>query len=195
MLAREQERHVDRDAGKDRLLDGGQSLPGPGDLDEEVAKLRPAEQRFGGGERARRIVCQQRRHFQRDPAIHAIGPVVNGAEKVGRPAEVVQRQLEEEGYGRDPVSDLRADRRVVGGAVLDRVIEDRRVRGETGHRQLVDVPLERPAIQQVAGDVVEPQTLAQLVKPLGCLHHVTVPGIGSPSPALRARWHRGEPGP
>jgi len=96
VLAGEQQRHVDRHAGKDRLLDGGQSLPGPGDLDEEVTELRPTEQRFGRAERARRVVRQKRRDFQRDPAIHAIRAVVNGPEEVGRPAEIVQRQLEEE---------------------------------------------------------------------------------------------------
>ena len=46
-------------------------------------------------------------------------------------------------------------------AVRDRMVEDRRVRGQPGDRQLVDVALQRAAGQQVAGDVVEPEALAQ----------------------------------
>ena len=36
VLAREQQGHVDRDPGEDRLLDGGQSFGGTGDLDHQV---------------------------------------------------------------------------------------------------------------------------------------------------------------
>ena len=36
LLAREQERHVDRDAGEDRLLDRGQAFLRAGNLDEQV---------------------------------------------------------------------------------------------------------------------------------------------------------------
>ena len=49
-------------------------------------------------------------------------------------------------------------------AVLDGVIEDRRVRGEPGHRELVDIALQRAAIQQLTGDVVEPEALAEVVE-------------------------------
>ena len=65
-----------------------------------------------------------------------------------------------------------ADRRivlVVHGAVLDRIVEDRRVRREPRHRELVDVALQRAAVQQLAGDVVEPQALAEIVELLGRL--------------------------
>ena len=44
------------------------------------------------------------------------------------------------------------------------MIEDRRIRGEPGHRKLVDVALQRAAVQQLAGDVVEPEALAEIVQ-------------------------------
>src|SRR4029453_2014882 len=36
VLAREEQRHVDRNPGEDRLFDGGQPLPSAGKLDEKV---------------------------------------------------------------------------------------------------------------------------------------------------------------
>src|SRR6202022_3384240 len=40
-------------------------------------------------------------------------------------------------------------------------------------RQLVDVPLERAAVEQVAGNIVEPEALAQVVEHLRGFHRVT----------------------
>src|SRR2546426_6778707 len=40
------------------------------------------------------------------------------------------------------------------------------------HGELVDVALERAALQEVAGDVVEPETLAPVVERLGGFHGV-----------------------
>ena len=128
---------------------------------------------LGGGQGAGRVVGQQRRNFQRHPAVHAVRPVVNRPKQVGGPGDVLERQVEEERLARFALAQLLADRGVVGGAVLDGVVEDRRIRGEPRHRELVDVALERAAIQQVARDVVEPEALAQIVKHLCRFHRVT----------------------
>ena len=66
----------------------------------------------------------------------------------------------------------------------DGLVEDRRIRGEPGHRQLGDVALERAAVQQVARDGVEPEALAQVVEPLCRLHRVL--SIGHPA---HPAWH------
>src|SRR4029077_593611 len=50
------------------------------------------------------------------------------------------------------------------------MVEDRWVRGEARHRQLVDVALERSRGQQVARDVVEPEALAEVVQCRGRFH-------------------------
>ena len=52
LLAREQQRDVDRNAGEDRRLDGRQSFRGAGNLDEEVGLAARA-----GGDRARPPAC------------------------------------------------------------------------------------------------------------------------------------------
>jgi hypothetical protein len=52
------------------------------------------------------------------------------------------------------------------------VVEDGRIRGEPGHRQLVDVLFERACAQEIACNVVEPQALTQIVKQLCRFHDV-----------------------
>src|SRR5262249_18003153 len=87
---------------------------------------------------------------------------------------------------------LLADGVVVVGAALDGLIEDGGVRGQPRDRQLVAVALERPAGEELAGDVVEPQALAELVKSLRRFHgflpdHTAVAAWSSqwPMPAMR----------
>ena len=196
MLAREQQRHVDGHSGEDRLFDGGQAFSSSWNLDQEVAAAFGAdEERLRGDDGARRVVGEQGRHLERDPAVHAVALLVSRSEEVRGPAQVVQRELEEQRFGRCPGTVFRADGGVVGGARLDGVIEDRRVRGQSGDRELVDVALQPPAVQEVACDVVEPEALAQPVETSGRVHGVTSGALGSPSPPLRARWRRGEPDP
>ena len=62
------------------------------------------------------------------------------------------------------------DGQVVGGALLQRLVEDGRVGGEPGDRKLVDVALQGPGRQQVPGHVVEPDALAGVVESLRRLH-------------------------
>src|SRR5262249_14354393 len=78
--------------------------------------------------------------------------------------------LEEEVLAPLPPREPFPDGSVVGGAVLDGVVEDGRVRGEPGHRQLVDVAPERALGQEVTCDVVEPDALSELVQLSRGLH-------------------------
>ena len=50
--------------------------------------------------------------------------------------------------------ELLANRGIISGAVLDGMIENRGIRGQSGHGQLIDVMLEGATIKQVASDVV-----------------------------------------
>lgn len=47
------------------------------------------------------------------------------------------------------------------------------IRGEPGDGQFVDVSFERAAVQQLAGNVVEPETLAFVMKQLCGVRRVT----------------------
>ena len=80
-----------------------------------------------------------------------------------------------------PSCPLLADGIVVEVGILDGVVEDRGVRSEPRHRKIVDVAAERPARQEPAGDVVEPEALAEIVQLLRWLHNFRPPC----SPALR----------
>src|SRR5215813_1386930 len=79
-----------------------------------------------------------------------------------------------------------ADGGVIGSALLDGVIEDRRVRGQARDRGLVDVAFQPSAVQQVTCDVVEPETLPQAVETSGRVHGLTSGALGSPSPSRPA---------
>src|SRR3546814_18856990 len=59
---------------------------------------------------------------------------------------------------------LLADAGVVGAAVADRLVEDRRVGGQPGDAVLVDVALQRAVVEDLAGDVVQPEALAEVAK-------------------------------
>ena len=51
------------------------------------------------------------------------------------------------------------------------MIENRGIGSEAGDGKLGDVALERPAGEQIAGDVIEPEALAELVQFLCRFHN------------------------
>src|SRR5262249_4164172 len=102
-----------------------------------------------------------------------VGPLMDGPEQVRGAAEILQRQAEENLLRRLPGTKPACDGVIVGRAVPDGMIEDRRVGGEPGHAELFHIALQGAAVQQVAGDVVEPQALTQVMQRLRCLHVVT----------------------
>src|SRR3954470_1077177 len=109
------------------------------------------------------------------------------AEEVGRPGQVLQRKLEEQVLPGLALRHFLADPGVIVTAALDGVLEDRRVRGQPGDREIMDVATERAAGQQVARDVVQPDALAGLVKLLGRSHGCSLLGSGD---AARTRCGR-----
>src|SRR6476620_359370 len=125
------------------------------------------------GESAGGIVSKQRRYLQRYPSVDAVSPVKDGSKQIGRPREILECQLEEQPLSGLTLIKFLADRSIVRAAVFNRVVEDRRVRSEPGHRQLVDIAFQCAGVQQVACNIVEPQTLAQVVEQLGCFHLIT----------------------
>jgi hypothetical protein len=89
------------------------------------------------------------------------GSAVDIREEVGRAREVGDRAGEEDLLDGVPLRGEFGDLRVVGRARADRLLEDRGVRGQARHRQVADVARERPRIEERAGDVVEPERLAE----------------------------------
>ena len=171
LLAREQQRHVDRHAGEDRLLDRRHSGRRAGDLDEQVRPLARRMQALRGFDRTGGVVDQQRRQLERRPAVDTAGRVMGRTEQVGGLAKVLQREREEERLAALSLLRQLSDRPVVRGAAADRLVEDRRVRSEPRDRELRDVARQRAVGEHVAADVVEPETLAEHVKSLGVAVH------------------------
>ena len=93
-----------------------------------------------------------------------------GLEQVGGPAQVGDRHLEEERLGVEALLAQLVHLVVVGVAGGDRLLEDRRVRRQARDRELVDVALQRPVVEHRAGDVVQPEALAEIVELLRGLH-------------------------
>src|SRR5262249_32266036 len=82
---------------------------------------------------------------------------------------------------------LGADR-VVVVAATDRLVEDRRVRRQAGHRIVVDVALDRAVVEQAARDVVEPEALPRLMQNLRCSHALALPAATHSRATCATRW-------
>ena len=118
---------------------------------------------FRLGDAARRVVGELWRNFERYPAIDAVGRLVNRKKQVRGASEILERQIEEQRFARLAASDELSYRFVVGLAVRNRMIEDRRIGCEPGDRAFVYVSLERPAVEQLTGDAVDPESLADFM--------------------------------
>ena len=140
-LLREQERDVDVDAFGEKLADRRYPGGGGGDLDEDVlaADRLPKTPRLL--DRCRGIHGEIGRHFEADEAVAALGFLVERAQHVGGGGNI---------RGGDPFID-RAERGlaladeprdvgIVGRALADRLLEDRRIGGDAGEAILLDQP-------------------------------------------------------
>jgi hypothetical protein len=117
----------------------------PGILMKRLGRVALGVKFPGRSDGTGRVVGQQGRDFQRHPAVHAVGLVVDRPKQIGGLPEVPQRQLEEQHLARLAFLQFLADSVVVVVTVLDGVVEDRGVRCETRDRKLLDIALERAA--------------------------------------------------
>ena len=170
LVAVEQQGDVDRHTGEDRLLDRGQALGRPGDLDEQVVPLRLGVEVGGLLDRRLGVVGDRRRHLEGNETVDRVGLVVDAAEGVGRAAEVGDRELEEDRLRVEALALKPGDLLVVGLPAADRLVEDRRVGGQPGDVQVADVAVQGAVVEDPPGDVVEPDALAQVVELLRGLH-------------------------
>ena len=152
----EDQRHVDRYAFGQNGGDRGETGQGGGNLDQHIGPVDDLPQLDRLQDRLVGLVRQSRVDLDRDPAVDAVGGHPLRPENVAGPADVVG------GGGADGGVDVGAarcefgDLGVVGGALRERGLEDRRVRGDAHHALGVDQLLEVAAIESIAGQVVEP---------------------------------------
>jgi hypothetical protein len=67
-------------------------------------------------------------------------------------------------------AEVNDDFRVIGIAARNGMVKNGGVRGQTGDRQGLDILLQRAAGEEIAGDVIEPKTLAKIIQYSCCLH-------------------------
>jgi len=118
VLVREEERHVDRDAGEIASSMAGSPSLVPGILMRRFGRPARGAQGLSGGQRAGGVVGQERRDFQRHPAVDAARPVPDRSERIGGRGQILERQFEEQCLARPAFFDLCPDRGVIGRAVL-----------------------------------------------------------------------------
>jgi hypothetical protein len=176
LFAREEQRDVDRHAPEYGFLNRRDALLGSRNLDEQIGPGSGSVKRTRGLDRPLRVIGEERRHFERDPAIDAGGPIMDRPEEIGGLLQISDRKPEEQIFARNAAFRHRANVLVVGDALRNRMVEDRRVRGEPRDRKRVDVSFERARRQQIPSDVVEPQALTRIAKRLGRIH-VRTPGL------------------
>ena len=91
VLAREEQCHVDRYAGESRLFDRRQTFLGARDLDEKVRDRRSRVEILRRGERARRVVRQERRYLERHPPVDPVCLTVDRAKEIGGALKIIER--------------------------------------------------------------------------------------------------------
>ena len=128
-LEREDQRDVDGDPARDRLLDRRQALLRGGDLHEQVRAVDQLVEVRGLLDRALGVVGEVRVDLERDPAVLAAALVVHRTQHVAGGLDVAGGEREEDVLRLALALEHLAQLLVVGVALGDRALEDGRVRG------------------------------------------------------------------
>ena len=121
-------------------------------LSEQIGPGRSGiERELRGPDRPLRVIREERRRFERDPAINAGRPIVDRLKQICGLLQIGDRKPEEQIFARNAGARQGADVLIVCGALGDRMVEDSRVRREPGDRQRVYVSFERARRQQIPG--------------------------------------------
>ena len=152
----EQQRHVHVDAGGDRLLDRRHALLGARDLDEQVGTVDALPVVACLRERAVGVVGEGGLDLERHEAVGVARLLPDRAQHVAAELHVEHRDLVVDLSCRQPLPGQLGDLLVVVARAEDRLLEDRRVRGDPAQRVLAHEPLELAARDQAAPDLVEP---------------------------------------
>jgi hypothetical protein len=107
------------------------------------------------------VVREQRRKFDRDPAIDTFGGLENRHEHESSTAQVLQRQFEKQRFAGFPGSGFFQNPAIIGIAGSDCLNEDGRVRGQSGNAECIDVVLQRAVVENIPREVVQPEALPE----------------------------------
>jgi hypothetical protein len=155
-LHREEQRHVDVDPARDRLLDRGNARFGARDLDQQVRAVdalpvlaRLLDRRLG-------VVREAGLDLERHEAVGAVRLLPYAAKDVAGELDVRDRDLVVDLARVHAPGGQLGDLLVVVGRAEDGLLEDRGVRRDSAQRQLALEPLELAGRDQAAPDLVQP---------------------------------------
>ena len=166
-LQRKDQRHVDRNALGDAVLDRAEPRLGRRNLDVEVRSIDLLVEPDRLLEGALALVGERRVDLERDPTVDTVGPLPDGLHEVAGFPDVVQREREEH---LDRVVGRRCDRAqllVVEVTFCEGLLEDRRVGGDADNGVVPHESGEHSRVEHLAGERVDPDTdprVAQLGK-------------------------------
>ncbi len=166
-LLREQQRDVDVDAVAEELVNCRKARFCRRDLDHQVFAPNRAPEPPCLGDRRFGIHCQVGRDFQADISVLALRSIVDGAQRVRRMADVLDREVLIERH--DTVVALIFDglqRRIVIRAASDRLFEDRRVGRDACQPILLDKRFETAFGDEASREEVEPDCLSAIMQVL-----------------------------
>jgi hypothetical protein len=139
------------------LIDVGR----PGDLHVEVRLVDQRVQTLRLGKRSCAVVREGRVDLHRHVPAQAVAAVPDAAHQVARVADVAARERDEDLLRVLLVLGEIAELAVVGRALRDCLLEDGRVRGDTGDGVLLHHPRELAVMHEIAGEKVNPHALAE----------------------------------
>ena len=113
-----------------------------------------------------RVMGEVRVDLDRDVAVAPAGLLPDRAQQVAGRGDVGACELEEDLLRAQLARKQLAQLLVVGVAVGDRLLEDRRVRGDADDGVFAHQPRKLAALEQLAREVVDPDGLAELGQPL-----------------------------
>jgi hypothetical protein len=159
---REDQRDVDRATLGDHVLDRRQAGQRPRDLHHQVraVDLLVQPDRFAVGLLG--LIGEAGIDLQRDIAVTGARALEHGREHVTRGLDVLYRQRPEALDGVLAGCRELPELLVVGVARAHRLLQDGRVRGRSDDGEVVDQALQVPAEGSFAGQVVDPDALAEL---------------------------------
>src|SRR5439155_18159110 len=159
-VEREDQGDVDRAAGSDHLLDRRQPVLRRGNLHVRVGAIDELVQASRLLDRPLRVVGERGIDLDRDVALEPAAAVPDRAHQVARIADVPRGERDED-LLRILFTGQLANLRVVASALRERLLEDGRVGGHPADRVLLHHPRELAALEQVSGEEIDPDALAE----------------------------------
>ena len=189
-LLRKQQRDVDADAFADQMLDRGQAFRRRRHLHHQVLAADVVPEPLGLGDGALGVHRQIGRYLQADKAVVTVELVIDRPQHIGRVLDVLDRDLFEQlGHRAVALFQGAPDRAVIFVGTADRLLENRRIRGDALDAVGIDQLLQVALGDEAAGQKIQPDRLAVVFECFDGIHDGLVlfepVPFGVPAPSSR----------